>query len=92
MSLLTAVAGQVATALENGRLYHQLRTKADELDRLREFSENIIASLNDGLLVVGLNDRIVRWNPALEHLYGISSPQPWGSPSTRCLTTASSMF
>ncbi len=72
LSLLTAVAGQVATALENGRLYHQLRTKADELDRLREFSENIIASLNDGLLVVGLNDRIVRWNPALEQLYGVS--------------------
>ena len=41
-ALLAAVAGQVATALENGRLYRQLHVKAEELDRLREFSENIL--------------------------------------------------
>jgi PAS domain S-box-containing protein len=46
--------------------------KADELNRLREFSENIIASLNDGLVVVGLDDRILRWNASLEQLYGLS--------------------
>ena len=48
MALLAAVAGQVATALENGRLYGQLQLKAGELDRMRQFSENIIESLNDG--------------------------------------------
>ena len=48
MALLAAVAGQVATALENGRLYRQLRLKADELDRMREFSENILESLTMG--------------------------------------------
>lgn len=80
MELLAAVAGQVATAIENGRLYHQLRVKADELNRLREFSENIIASLNDGLLVMGLDDRIVRWNPALESLYGVSRTEAAGQP------------
>jgi PAS domain S-box-containing protein len=83
LSLLNAVAGQVATALENGRLYHQLQMKADELDRLRDFSENIIASLNDGLLVVGLNDRILRWNPALEALYGVSRVEAVGQPIDR---------
>jgi two-component system, NtrC family, sensor kinase len=46
MALLAAVAAQAATALENGRLYRQLRMKADELERLREFSENILESLN----------------------------------------------
>ena len=80
MALLAAVAGQVATALENGRLYQQLRVKADELNRLREFSENIIASLNDGLVVVGLDDRVVRWNPALEGLYGIAPGGAVGQP------------
>ena len=52
MALLAAVAAQAATALENGRLYRQLRMKADELERMREFSENILESLNDGLAVV----------------------------------------
>ncbi len=71
MALLAAVAAQAATALENGRLYRQLHVKADELQRLREFSENILESLNDGLAVVNRDDRIVRWNRRLEELYGV---------------------
>ena len=72
MALLSAVAGQIATALENARLYRQLHLKALELDRLRAFNENILESLDDGLLVLDLDDRIVRWNNALEQLYGVS--------------------
>jgi two-component system, NtrC family, sensor kinase len=72
MALLAAVAGQIATALENARLYRQLHMKALELDRLRAFNENILESLDDGLLVVDLNDRVVRWNSALEQFYGIT--------------------
>ena len=71
MALLSAVAGQVATALKNGRLYGQLQEKAGELDRMRQFSENIIESLNDGLLVLDLNDCVVRWNTGFERLYGV---------------------
>ena len=73
MALLAAIAGQIATAVENARLYRQLHTKAGELDRMRAFNENILESLADGLLVLDLNDRIVRWNRALERLYGMRS-------------------
>lgn len=72
MGLLTAVAGQMATALENARLYRQLHLKAQELDRLRTFNENILESLDSGLLVLDLDDRVVRWNTALEDMYGLS--------------------
>jgi two-component system, NtrC family, sensor kinase len=78
MALLAAVAGQIATALENARLYRQLHTKAGELDRMRAFNENILESLADGLLVLDLNDRILRWNRALERLYGIRSADAVG--------------
>ena len=78
MALLAAVAGQVATALENGRLYGQLHQKAAELDRLRQFSENIIESLSDGLVVFGLDERVVRWNAGLERLYGLSRDEAVG--------------
>jgi two-component system, NtrC family, sensor kinase len=71
MALLSAVAAQAATALENGRLYRQLRTKADELERMRQFSENILESLNDGLAVLDRNGRVVRWNRQMEELYGV---------------------
>jgi PAS domain S-box-containing protein len=79
-ALLSAVAGQIATALENARLYRQLHLKALELDRLRAFNENILESLDDGLLVVDLNDRVVRWNSALEQLYGVSRADASGRP------------
>ena len=78
LALLTAVAGQVATALENGRLYQRLRVKADELQRMREFSENVIESLHDGLVVVDLDDRVVRWNHQLERIYGVSQDEAVG--------------
>jgi PAS domain S-box-containing protein len=72
MALLAAVAAQMATALENARLYRQLHVKAIELDRVRAFNENILESLDDGLVVVDLHDRVVRWNTALENLYGVT--------------------
>jgi two-component system NtrC family sensor kinase len=71
LGLLTAVAGQVATAIENGRLYRQLRMKAEELGRMREFNENILESLDDGLVVFDEDEHIVRWNHALENFYGV---------------------
>ena len=49
----------------------QLHLKAAELDRLRAFNENILESLDDGLLVVGGDDAVVRWNHALERIYGL---------------------
>ena len=77
-ALLVAVAGQIATALENARLYRQLHIKALELDRMRAFNENIVESLDNGLLVVDLNDRIIRWNSALEQLYGVPRDEAIG--------------
>ncbi len=78
MALLAAVAAQAATALENGRLYRQLTVKADELERMREFSENILESLNDGLAVIDRDDRVVRWNRRLEELYGVRHEEAVG--------------
>src|SRR5207247_9514201 len=72
LALLTAVGAQVATAIENGRLYRQLHRKAEELGRMREFNENILESLDDGLVVFDMDERIVRWNHALEGFYGVA--------------------
>ena len=80
VALLAAVAGQVATAIENGRLYTQLQVKASEVDRIRKFNENIIESLNDGLVVLDLDDRVLRWNAALERIYGVTHDAAVGEP------------
>jgi two-component system NtrC family sensor kinase len=80
LALLTAVAGQAATSIENGRLYRQLHLKAEELDGLREFNENILESLDAGLVVFDGAERIVRWNRALEAFYGVTRAAAIGRP------------
>jgi two-component system, NtrC family, sensor kinase len=77
-ALLLAVAAQAATALENGRLYRQLHLKAEELGRMRQFNESILESLDVGLAVVDDGDRVVRWNRALEALFGLPPSQTIG--------------
>ncbi len=78
LTLLNAVAAQVATAIENGRLYLQLRDKAAELDRMREFSESVVQSLQDGMLVADLDGVVLRWNPALHRIYGVAAEDAVG--------------
>ena len=78
MGLLAAVGSHVATALENGRLYRQLQLKASELQRLREFNENIVESLDSGLVVEDLSGRVLRWNRALADMYGLSATEAIG--------------
>ena len=70
IALMGAVAGQAATALENARLYGQLSVKADEIERLRQFGDSVVESLSDGLIVVDLEDRVLRWNRRAEILTG----------------------
>jgi len=78
MTLIGAVAGQAATAIENARLYSQLRHKADEIERLRQFSDSVVESLSDALVVVDEEDRVLRWNRRSEALVGIDRGEAVG--------------
>ena len=53
-------------------LYRSLARKADEYERLKEFSENIVESINVGILAADLDDRVESWNSQIEKLTGIS--------------------
>jgi PAS domain S-box-containing protein len=80
VDLLQALAGQAATAFMNGRLYHSLREKADELQALTDYNENILESMDSGILVLDLEGRIVRWNRAMEALHGAKRDEVLGQP------------
>jgi hypothetical protein len=88
VALLMTVAGQAATALENGRLYKDLQTKAQELDRLREFNENIVESLDEGLVVLDREERVLRWNRAMEQIYGLTPAEAIGRSVEQILDPA----
>ena len=70
--LLRALSGYVAVAIDNSLLHKSEMEKAEELARLKEFSENIIESVNVGILVVDFDGRITTWNSTLEEVFGIA--------------------
>lgn len=78
VELLVTLADYVAIAIENSRLYSSLQHKADEYERLKEFSENIVESINVGILAAGLDDRVESWNAEIERLTGITRAEAVG--------------
>ncbi|MDQ2839971.1 MAG: ATP-binding protein [Acidobacteriota bacterium] len=78
IELLVTLSNYVAIAIENSRLYSSLQRKADEYERLKEFSENIVESINVGILAAGLDDRVESWNAEIERLTGITREQALG--------------
>ena len=64
--LLTAISSPVALALENAYLYNQARLRALELERLKDYSENIIESLTVGVAVLDKKGKVTGWNRVLE--------------------------
>jgi PAS domain S-box-containing protein len=71
LELLATVSDYVGIALENARLYKSLEQRAAEYHDLKDFSENIIESINVGVLAEDIDGRIVGWNKALENLTGL---------------------
>jgi PAS domain S-box-containing protein len=71
VELLFTIAGYVAIAIDNAQLYSSLEQKAVQIERLKDFSENIVESLNVGVLAVDLEGRVESWNTQLEHMIGV---------------------
>jgi hypothetical protein len=78
IELLVTLSNYVAIAIENARLYSSLQRKADEYERLKEFSENIVESINVGILAAGLDDSVESWNTQIEKLTGIPREEAIG--------------
>jgi PAS domain S-box-containing protein len=72
VELLLTMADYVAIAIDNSRLYHSLEQKAVQIERLKDFSENIVESLSVGVLSVDLGGSIDSWNSHLYQLIGVS--------------------
>jgi PAS domain S-box-containing protein len=78
VELLASIAGYVGVAVQNSRLYESLEQKAEQVERLKDFSENIVGSLNVGVMALDLAGRVDSWNPQLEKLTGIPRDQAIG--------------
>jgi PAS domain S-box-containing protein len=71
VELLETLAGYLAIAIQNSRLYASLEQKVSQYERLKDFNENIVESINVGVLAVDLADRIESWNSQMEVMYAL---------------------
>lgn len=71
VELLQTLCGYVGIAIDNARLYRSLERKVEDYERLKEFSENIVESINVGIAATDFSERVESWNSQMEELTGI---------------------
>jgi two-component system NtrC family sensor kinase len=69
VELLESLAGYIGIAIQNAQLYRRLEQKIFDFERLRDFNENIVESINIGVFAVDLQDSIESWNAQMEVMY-----------------------
>ncbi len=79
VELLETLASYVGIAIQNARLYARLEEKIAEYEQLKEFNENIVESINIGILAVDLADRIDSWNAQMESMYAVERTEALGA-------------
>jgi PAS domain S-box-containing protein len=85
LSLVKAIAGQVAVAINNAHLYELIRDQAERLGSMlrREQeeasrSQAILEAVADGVLVTGSNNRITFFNPSAESILNLEAGRVLG--------------
>jgi len=70
LELLETLTDYIAVALENARLYLRLEQEAEQVARLKDFSENILESTSVGLVALDPAGEIESWNSSMERITG----------------------
>ena len=85
VELLETLAGYIGIAIQNARLYASLEQKAQQYERLKEFNENIVESINVGIFTLDLEDRVESWNAQMEVMYALPRAEALGRPISEVL-------
>jgi two-component system NtrC family sensor kinase len=75
---LITMAGQAAIAIENARLYKNLREVSDRYQELHQFNSRILKSANLGIYTVDNRMRITSWNPRMGEMSGVGEEEALG--------------
>jgi two-component system phosphate regulon sensor histidine kinase PhoR len=75
VQVLRTFAYQLATSVENARLYEEMREERTKLSR-------VVDNTSDGILSVDMNGRVTSWNPAMSRISGLAAEDVLGYPFT----------
>ena len=87
VELVETLADYIGIAIQNARLYASLEQKVAEYERLKDFNENIVESINVGVIAVDLADRIESWNSQMEVMYALPRWQALTRPLSEIFPT-----
>jgi PAS domain S-box-containing protein len=86
MEVLESLAGYIGIAIQNAQLYRRLEAKINEFERLKDFNQNIVESINIGIFAVDLDDKIESWNAQMEVLFAKSRGEALHQPLAALLS------
>ena len=75
LQVMRTFANQLATSVENARLYEEMREERAKLSR-------VVDNTSDGILSVDARGRVTSWNPAMTRISGLSAEDVLGCPLT----------
>jgi two-component system phosphate regulon sensor histidine kinase PhoR len=75
LQVLRTFAYQLATSVENARLYEEMQEERTKLSR-------VVDNTSDGILSVDMRGRITSWNPAMARISGLDAETVHGCPLT----------
>lgn len=69
--LMTAFANQAAVAIENARLFRQIRMQLAEITEMKTLMDDVFASMGSGVITINNKDEVSLYNPAAGRILGI---------------------
>ena len=85
LDLLAAFCNQAAIAIDNARLFADLRTRIREVSEIKTYMDNIFASIASGVVTADTQGTITTFNRAAEGIFGVGGGQVIGLPYQRAL-------
>lgn len=76
---LMTMAGQAAIAIENARLYDNLRSVSHRYQELHQFNSRILQSASLGIYTIDAGLRVTSWNRRMEEMSGVSGEEALGN-------------
>ncbi|MEA3309810.1 MAG: adenylate/guanylate cyclase domain-containing protein [Chloroflexota bacterium] len=79
LKLLTAATSQVAVMMENARLFVDIKQQRDAIAEMKNYMDNIFASIASGVITTDMADRISLLNRAAEEVLCLNAAQVVGN-------------
>lgn len=78
LDLLTSFSNQAAIAIDNARLFDDLQHSLAEISEMKTYMEDILASVDSGILTTNRAQQVTTCNRAAEEIFGLPQEQVAG--------------